>query len=148
MKPSGVDRPRSVRRRRTATGVACLAVVAAALVPGGREITEENVLAAAAPNWAKPCGSNPPRADRRLLERCVRVKGRVLWIRREGPNPRDKAHVLIASGARLVLARYQPVGRHGLPGIGSFVTIVGPLVRSRTALDEVQVFAEGGEARP
>ena len=49
----------------------------------------------------------------------------------------------MASGMRLVLARYTPVGRHRLPGIGSFVTITGPLVRSRTGLDEVEVFKQG-----
>ncbi|HYH87635.1 MAG TPA: hypothetical protein VEX67_00295 [Solirubrobacteraceae bacterium] len=122
--------------------MAVLAVVAAILVPGGRDVQPAGASAAARPAWTKACWSSPPRNDRRLLERCVRVTGRVLWIRREGPDPEDKAHVMMASGLRLVLARYEQAGIHRLPGIGHSATIIGPLVRSRSGLDEVQVFAE------
>lgn len=122
--------------------MAVLAVAAAIFVPGGRDVKPAGASAAAGPAWTKACWSSPPRNDRRLLERCVRVTGRVLWIRREGPDPGDKAHVMMASGLRLVLARYDQAGIHRLPGIGHSATITGPLVRSRSGLDEVQVFAE------
>lgn len=50
---------------------------------------------------------------------------------------------MVASGLRLVLARYSSSGQGQLPGIGHFATFVGPLVRSHSGLDEIQVFAEG-----
>lgn len=120
-------------------GVAVIAMLAV-WAPGGIERYEGQ--AAGSPSWTAACRIQAPRSDRQLLARCAKVRGRVLWVRREGLGPASKAHVVLASRFGLVLAKMTPyAGRH-VPAIGHFVTIVGPLVRSRSGLTEVQFFAQ------
>lgn len=94
-----------------------------------------------APAWATPCWKAPPRTDRLLLARCARLTGRVLWVRRQGYGAESKAELLLGSHFGAVLAKIAPYTRDNVPGVGRYVTIVGPLVKSRMGLREVQLFA-------
>ena len=130
----------TTRRKLTVSAAVLVAALLLVLAPGG---TDRYAGATSdAPAWTAPCRERAPRTDRVLLARCAKVTGRVVWVRREGLGPASKAHVVLASGFGLVLAKMTPyTGRH-VPAIGNYVTIVGPLVRSRSGLTEVQFFAQ------
>jgi hypothetical protein len=134
----------STRRKRTlvagGTVVAVVVVLVALLLPGG--VQSYTGSKAGAPSWAKPCWTAQPRQDRRLLARCARLRGRVLWVRRQGIGPESKAEMVLAAHFGVVLAKMKPYTDRHVPGIGQYVTIVGPLVRSKTGLREVQFFAQ------
>jgi hypothetical protein len=119
---------------------AVVALALAATAPGG--VDRYDGAKKNAPTWAKACWNEKPRGDRKLLARCARVSGRVLWVRRQGFDQSSKAEMVIASGFGLVMSKMSPyVGRH-VPAVGHYVHIVGPLVKSKTGLREVQFFAE------
>lgn len=117
-----------------------LAVLAVVLVAPG-SLQSYSGARASAPGWTEPCWKASPRSDRRLLARCARLTGRVLWVRRQGYGPSSKAELLLGSHFGVVLAKVAPYTRDNVPGVGRYVTIVGPLVRSRMGLREVQLFA-------
>ena len=121
--------------------VSATAAVVAAAVPGGLERGQART--ADAPSWSAPCWTQPPRRDRVLQVRCVRVKGRVIWVRRSGFQATSEAHLIVLSSLRIVLVKLTSWPRHDVPAIGEFVTIVGPLVTSRSGLPEVQYVAGG-----
>lgn len=87
---------------------------------------------ASAPDWTTPCWRRPPRSDRQLLERCARVKGRVVWVQSDGPND---VHLAVVASWRIVTVRVPR--RADPPGALDGVTAIGPLVRDRTGLEEV-----------
>jgi hypothetical protein len=132
-----------VPRKRFLFGGAAAAVLllgVAAAAPGGVDRYDGD--AAGAPSWTKACWKEEPRQDRRLLSRCARVSGRVLWVRKQGFGASSKAEMVLSSGFGLVLSKMTPYdGRH-VPAIGHYVHIVGPLVKSKTGLREVQFFAQ------
>ena len=130
-------------RRLILVGLSVAIVVLALLalwIPGGTE--RYDGPAADAPAWTAACREKAPRGDRKLLSGCARVSGRVLWVRRQGVGASSKAHVVLASHFGVVLARMSPYTGRRVPAIGHFVTIVGPLVRSRAGVTEVEFFAE------
>jgi hypothetical protein len=119
------------------------AIVGAGLAvaaPGG--VDRYDGARAGAPAWSKPCWSEDPRRDRALLSRCARVSGRVLWVRKQGRGSRSKAEMVLAARFGLVVSKLSPYEGRDVPAIGEYVHIVGPLVKSRTGLREVQFFAE------
>lgn len=121
--------------------IGCLvALVLAAALPGG--IESYTGPRTGAPTWTAPCWTAQPREDRKLLARCAKLRGRVLWVRRQGLGPRSKAEMVLSSHFGLVLSKMVGYTSRKVPGIGQYVTIVGPLVRSRTGLREVQFFAQ------
>jgi hypothetical protein len=91
---------------------------------------------ASAPDWTGPCWRRPPRSDRRLLERCARVQGRVVWVQSDGP--RD-VHLAVLARWRVITVRVPAWA--DAPGALDGVTAVGPLVRDRTGLEEVDAVA-------
>ena len=70
------------------------------------------------------------------------MSGRVLWVRRQSVGPTSKAEMVLAEHFGVVLAKLAPYTDRHVPGIGQYVTIVGPLVRSQIGLREVQFFAQ------
>ena len=136
---------RITRKRGIAiAGVAVLVVVGAGLAVAAPGHTERYAgKKAGAPTWTAPCWERPPRRDRRLLAPCAEVSGRVLWIRKQGGvSKSSKAQLALASNFKIVIAKMAPYDGSKLPSIGSYVHIVGPLVRSKAGFDEVQFFAE------
>lgn len=111
----------------------------AATAPGG--VDRYDGAKKNAPAWAKACWQEKPRQDRELLSRCARVSGRVLWVRRQGFDQSSKAEMVIASGFGLVMSKMTPYVGRDVPAVGHYVHIVGPLVKSKTGLREVQFFA-------
>ena len=86
-----------------------------------------------APAWTAPCRTRPPRKERKLLAGCARVKGRVVWVGRHKDDP----HVIVMARFGLVVAKLD-LGQDE-PGFGQAITMVGPLVRARGGLREVDV---------
>ena len=120
--------------------VLVLVLVLAVTAPGGVE--RYDGAQSSAPAWTAACWKERPRNDRRLLARCARVRGRVLWVRRQGRGVESKAEMMLSSHFGLVLAKMSPYLGRRIPGIGQYVRIVGPLVKSRAGLKEVQFFAQ------
>ena len=96
--------------------------------------------AASAPAWARPCVGRSARADRPRVAFCARVAGRVVAIR-HGPSP-GETHLALVSRLHLFVVLLPDGARP--PGTGTLVTAVGPLVRARNGLREVQAFAVSG----
>jgi hypothetical protein len=111
---------------------ACLAVAA----PGSIERYDgPSGSADRAATWARDCLQHRPRPDRALISRCSRVEGRVLYVKREPAE----THLAVIARLHLFVVK---LGRDAQsPPIGSTVGVVGPLVRARNGLREVQAFA-------
>lgn len=120
--------------------VVLVAGVIALIAPGG--LQSYTGAKAGAPAWTAPCWQAAPRSDRRLLDRCSRLTGRVLWVRRQGFGAGSKAELILGSGFGVTLAKMAPYTDRHVPGIGQYVTIVGPVVQSRAGLREIQFFAQ------
>jgi hypothetical protein len=133
---------RMPRKRWLLAGAAGLVVLAglAVAAPGGVDRYDGDV--AGAPSWTRACWKEEPRRDRRLLARCARVSGRVLWVRKQGFGASSKAEMVLSSGFGLVLSKMTPYDGRRVPAIGHYVHIVGPLVKSKTGLREVQFFGQ------
>jgi hypothetical protein len=117
-----------------------VAVGLAIAAPGG--VDRYDGTRAGAPAWSKPCWKTEPRQDRELLARCARVSGRVLWVRRQGFGTKSKAEMVVAARFGLVMSKMAPYAGRDVPGIGTYVHIVGPLVKSKVGLREVEFFAQ------
>jgi hypothetical protein len=91
-----------------------------------------------APSWTRPCFRRAARPDRPLLHFCARVSGRILHVRHTHP---DVTHVAILAHFRVVIVR---VERPEVPGLGSTITAVGPMLRVKYGLQEVQAFGFDG----
>jgi hypothetical protein len=125
-----------MRRALKIAGVVLVVLLAAALVvaaQGSRETYDGP--RAGAPAWAKPCFAREPRADRTLLHRCARVRGRVLRVGRSYTN---ELHLGVVAHWRILVVKLDDDADP--PSVGSMATFVGPLVRTRFHLSEVQAF--------
>lgn len=118
--------------------VAVIGVLAVLTLQGSLEIADPHGARAA---WTAPCLAGPPRTDRELLARCARVKGRVLWVTRKGGLPNLEVHILLTVDFGLVIVKLTNPEPAAVPGVASRLTAVGPMVRSRNGLREVQGFA-------
>lgn len=124
-------------RATAAASALLLAGLLTVSLPGQISLQE---TAAAAPSWARPCTERPARADRPRLAFCARVAGRVVAVRR-GPTP-GETHLALVSRLHLFVVLLPVATRP--PATGSYLTAVGPLVRARNGLREVQAFMVGG----
>ena len=118
--------------------VASVAVAAAGLSAPGTKRTYDGPRSAA-PAWADSCFDRAPRPERKLLHRCARVRGRVVYVQR---RENDELHVAVVSRWRLLIVK---LDQHAdPPSVGSMATFVGPLVRTHyrfVPLDEVEAFS-------
>jgi hypothetical protein len=139
---------RRAKRAYSAFVAAVVVVVLVALVVGaqgqvdtyGSADSTVRVVSSSAPGWAAPCLRTIPRDDRRLLKRCARVKGRVLWVKtRQEAGGRTKVHALVVARFQLFLAKFPPNASG--PRMAGSVTVIGPMVRARNGLKEIQVMA-------
>lgn len=123
--------------------VLVLCTAAVAIGAGGRVDTfgaagKGQPVTSDAPEWAATCLRAEPRKDRKLLYRCARVEGRVIWRKTKGRVGQHEVHLLLVARFDLLLAKL-PASTRSPPSIADDVTVTGPLVRSRNGLKEVQV---------
>jgi hypothetical protein len=94
------------------------------------------------------CLSEKPRADRRLLERCVHVRGTLLWVRRgySDDGRLIEIHLLVSAHFHLYVVKLiPPLAAH--LHLGHEVTAVGPLLEtepSHFGINEVEAFSFSG----
>jgi hypothetical protein len=89
-----------------------------------------------APAWAEPCQEREPRYDRELLRSCVRVAGRVLAVKHATtPSGETETHLMTIADFHVFVVKLSP--HHPRPSLGSSITAIGPLVRARNGLREV-----------
>ena len=131
-------------RARTAAGAAFVVIAAAAAVASLGGLTVYDPPAAGAgrgapgPSWARPCYGRPARPDRSLLHFCARARGTVVFVRRQRRQECTEVHFLLVARFRLLIVKLA-VGRTvESPRLGSRVTVVGPLLRARYGLREIQ----------
>ena len=94
---------------------------------------------------AATCLSQKPRRDRRLIARCVRVHGILLYVRRayDGEKRVSEIHLLVSAHFHLYVVKlHMPFPAH--LRIGHGVTAVGPLLETspaRFGIHEVEAFS-------
>jgi hypothetical protein len=124
----------------TAVGTAgLLALIVLAAAPGSLQVLRDPMSAptirrSPALRWAIACLDGRVRVDRRRLDFCGRISGRVVWVT-HGPDP-GESHVAVLGGFHLILVK-PPEGARP-PGWGTSVVAIGPLVRSRSGMLELQ----------
>jgi len=90
------------------------------------------------PGWSEPCFVHEPRHDRPLLAPCARATGFVTYVRRKRAHAAPEVHfALIGRFGALIVKLDNPL-RLQTPGIGSRVTVVGPLVRAQNGMREIE----------
>ena len=94
------------------------------------------------------CLARKPRDDRRLLERCVRIRGTLLYVRRTYDAEARRIHeihLLVSAHFHLYVVKLlAPYPKH--LHLGHEVTSVGPLLEtqpSRFGIHEVEAFSFG-----
>jgi hypothetical protein len=94
------------------------------------------------------CLSRTPRDDRRLLERCVRVRGTLLHVSRGYDAERtrlEEIHLLVSAHFHLYVVKLVAPFPTSLR-LGHEVTVIGPLVETRPThfgVHEVEAFSFG-----
>ena len=125
-----------MRARRVEVGLALavtvLIAVGASVAFSGSVAIQREARGAA---WTRTCDGRPARPDRVRLAQCARVHGRVLWVRRGA----GEVHLALVARLHLFVIKLRPGGV--APHIGSTLTAIGPLVRARNGMREVQAFA-------
>lgn len=107
--------------------------------PAPREITPEYV--AAAPAWTRPCWARRLRSSRVTTVRCARLRGRVIFRRREKDRNGGDVHLVTVADRHIVYAKISPEDqRLGIPSIGDRVTFVGPIVRGAHVDEQVRAW--------
>lgn len=109
-----------------------LLVVAAAAIPGSIALDNR---AEPAGSWGATCRGRTPRHDRPLLSRCARVSGRVAAIRHDDD---DDVHLIVLARLHVFVVKLEQSS--AVPRWGSTITAIGPLVRARGGLREVQAW--------
>ena len=94
---------------------------------------------------ATACLSQVPRRDRRLIARCVRVRGILLWVRRgyDLHGELDEIHLLVSAHFHLYVVKLHAPFPQRLR-VGHQVTAIGPLLEtqpSRLGIHEVEAFS-------
>jgi hypothetical protein len=90
------------------------------------------------PRWSEPCFVHEPRHDRALLAPCARATGFVTYVRTKGTHAAPEVHfALIGRFGALIVKLDNPLHLEK-PGIGSRVTVVGPLVRAQNGMREIE----------
>jgi hypothetical protein len=116
-------------------GALALLVLAGVVVASGGSRQTYDRADGPAPAWAKPCFGRSPRTDRPLLHFCARIRGRVLHSRHTHPTV---THVAVVAHFRIVIIRLET--GHA-PRLGSEIIAVGPLLRIKYGLPELQAFS-------
>jgi len=132
-------RPRRRYWRQVALIAAALFACELMLAAGGRvELVPERAGPGGSPaGAARACSGHQPRQDRQLLHACVRVTGRVLYVRAERlSGGRIETHLLVVASMHLLVVK--PVAGLRLPSVGARIDAVGPMVRARNGLREVE----------
>jgi hypothetical protein len=131
------------RRKLGLAGALLLGIGAAGLVAArGGVTTFDGVDWSHAPAWASPCRGQTPRRDRRLLARCSRASGLVVWVRRKGPAAAPtEVHFAMLAGFHPLLVKLDDPRVQQAPGLGHRVTIVGALVRASNGMREIQAWS-------
>ena len=94
---------------------------------------------------AATCLSHPPRRDRRVIARCVRVHGILLYVRRgyDAESRVDEIHLLVSAHFHLYVVKlHMPFPAHLRVGHG--LTAIGPLLETsppRFGIHEVEAFS-------
>jgi hypothetical protein len=92
-----------------------------------------------APAWSDPCRRHAPRPDRVLLHSCARVHGRVLAAKRTSDSDgTPEIHLAVLSEFHVFLVKLAVAAP--TPSVGSTITVVGPLVRARNGMREIQAW--------
>ena len=110
------------------------AVAAATLLLGGAAVAAQGSVGLSEP--ARACAAIAPRPDRELIDRCARVEGIVLHVRREP----TETHLAIVARLHLFIVKVDGTGVR-IPSTGSRWSAVGPLVRARNGMRELQAGA-------
>ena len=92
------------------------------------------------PRWAEPCRNDTPRHDRTLLADCARATGFVAWVRTEGAGPSRDVHFALVGRFGVIIVKLGDPNELRVPHISSHVTVVGPLVRARNGMREIQAW--------
>jgi hypothetical protein len=133
---TAVDRPRLWRvTAAIAAVVLCALIVVSAQGTIDAYRPARGAGRAVAPAWTRPCVGAPARDDRPLLALCARVDGHVIAIQHDKPG---ETHLAVLSEFHVMVVKLPPGGRS--PGWGSRITAVGPMVRARNGLREIQAF--------
>jgi hypothetical protein len=137
---------------RIALATAALVIVACVLFTarGSRETIDLSAPGSRTAGPGAVCLSRKPRRDRKLLERCVRVRGYLLHVWREYDRHRqlDDVHLLISSRFRLYVVKVYPPFPRRLR-FARELTAVGPLVQphpEHLGIHEVEAFSLSGRA--
>ena len=110
--------------------------------PGGVESYDETGRhASAGPAWTAACWLHEPRKDRTLLARCAKLRGRVVYVKRERENGRlRETHLAVLAHYRIVLVKVWRPHSVDIPAVGTMITAIGPLVRARNGMREIQAW--------
>ena len=93
------------------------------------------------PHWAEPCRNDKPRHDRQLLADCARSSGFVAWVRDEQtPSLNRDVHFALVGRFGVIIVKLDDPDVIPVPRLSSRVTVVGPLVRARNGMREIQVW--------
>jgi hypothetical protein len=93
---------------------------------------------ASAPSWTAPCWKRVFTDSRPLVSACARVSGHVVWVQGRDPDGDGEAKVILLVRFGLVAAKFSARDRpRKLPGIGSNLTVTGPMIRGAHGLREV-----------
>jgi hypothetical protein len=134
-----LDRPRLWRLTAALAALLLIAVVAIS-AQGSLTVLAHPPPAGAAsarqsPSWSQWCSHGLVRDDRVHLAYCARVEGIVLEVT-HGPA-RDESHLAVIGDFRIVLVR---LDEFPVPGVGSRILAIGPMVRARDGQREIQAF--------
>jgi hypothetical protein len=116
---------------------AALCGLIALVGPGSVEILQHapvagTTLNAGTPAWSRACYNHPPRLGHPQLAYCARIEGRVIY---SSVGSRD-THLLVVGAFHLVIVELSAQAR--IPGWGSHIVAVGPLLRARNGQRELQ----------
>jgi len=91
------------------------------------------------PAWARTCFRHDPRPDRKLLDFCSRVQGHVLLVHRKGQEYGREIHAALIARFHLFVVKLTRPSVIVRPG--ATITVVGPVVRARNGLREIQAWS-------
>lgn len=87
-------------------------------------------------SWPALCGSGQARMDRMHLAYCARMEGVVLYVT-HGPD-RYETHLAVVGDFHVVIVDLDRPG--AVPGVGSRIVAIGPMVRARDGQREIEAF--------
>jgi hypothetical protein len=101
------------------------------------DVGRSGSTAAGHPRWTAACFAHPS-YGRPLVHFCARVRGRVIFLKREREGDGTEIHFALMSRFRPLIVKIAPSASIPAPRLGSVVTVIGPMIQSRYLLHEVQ----------